>query len=276
MVGAGNAALERSEIAFHRVRVNVAPDVLTSRMIDGTVIGKLLADVEILTAFVRHKARLATDLLHDNGPKRLTADFCDMIGTRTPTTLDKRMNNLFASAADVLLVTLLAVLILLFTTHIRRVGFDDLAFAAKWAGMRFDCGHTFSDAVCHEPRCSIRAEAKHSPELMRGYAFLARRHKMSRKQPFVQRDMRALVKRAERGRERFLAAMAFVESRTMALTLEFRGVVHNTAERTDRTVGPAKRLEMLPGSFLVREDRVRQITGEGALTPEFLDLLRRL
>jgi hypothetical protein len=54
---------------------------------------------------------------------------------------------------------------------------------------------------------------------VRGNTFFAGRNQVRRKKPFMKRNMGTLVKRADRGRERFLTAVAFVEAGTMAFAL---------------------------------------------------------
>src|SRR5690348_6185576 len=93
------------------------------------------------------------------------------------------------------------------------VGFHEFAFAThRFRDMRL--AHPFADTVGHEPCRPIGAKAKLTPKLVRAHSLLARAKQMSCKQPFMERDMTALVQGADRRRERLATVLALVDTRS--------------------------------------------------------------
>jgi len=82
-----------------------------------------------------------------------------------------------ASAARADMLALLGVLVLFLAADKCFVHFDGLALATKrLRGLQI--AHPVTNTHRHEPCRAIGAKAKHPPELMRGNAFLARRHQV--------------------------------------------------------------------------------------------------
>jgi hypothetical protein len=75
-------------------------------------------------------------------------------------------------------------------------------------------------------------------------------------QPFMQRNLATLIKRAN-GRGEWLAAnVALIEAWTVALALQKGCSVHHITMRTYRAVRPKPCLDSLAGFVFVLEDRV--------------------
>ena len=73
----------------------------------------------------------------------------------------------------------------------------------------------------------------------------------------MQRDMAALVKGADCGRERLAAVFALVHARPGALTLQLRNAVaHDATTRADCALRPQNALKVSAGSVVIMEDRV--------------------
>ena len=99
---------------------------------------------------------------------------------------------------------------------------------------------------------------------MSGDAFFAGAKQVSRQQPFMQRNMRALVNCADRCREWLLALAAFIDTRARALALQFGCAINAAAMRTNRAIRPTQFLEMRSGGFFVVKGRVGNIYGHRA------------
>ena len=75
-------------------------------------------------------------------------------------------------------------------------------------------------------------------------------------QPRMQRNLGALVKRANGDRERLKAGVALVEAGARRLALHERGAVLSLAMRANWAIRPNPSLKPLAGSFFVVKDRV--------------------
>ena len=63
------------------------------------------------------------------------------------------------------------------------------------------------------------AHAEHAADLERRHALLGRHQQVRGVQPLVQRDLAALIKRADRHRERLAAGVALMQAGTMRFAL---------------------------------------------------------
>src|SRR3954462_7998611 len=99
---------------------------------------------------------------------------------------------------------------------------------------------------------------------MSAHALLTGAKQTSRQQPFVQRDMAALIKGADCGGKLLATVLTLIDAGARAFALHLGRVADDTAMRTDRTIRPALRLEMPPGGFFVVENRVCQIDDHAA------------
>lgn len=171
--------------------------------------------------------------------------------------LDQRENGFLTRASDVSLVPLASVLVLLFAADIAFVKFNGLALTAKRAS-RLQIAHAFANALCHKPRSLVR-QTNHAMKLMGAHALFAGAHEMRRQQPFRHWNVRPLIDRADCRREFLSAVFAVKPTRPHGFSAQRGDPVNHAAVGAIRTSRPADRLEMLPGSFRVREDRVRQI-----------------
>jgi hypothetical protein len=89
---------------------------------------------------------------------------------------------------------------------------------------------------------------------------------MRSEQPFMQRDMRALVQCAHSRRERLLAWAALVEAGASAFALEFCSLIHSAAMRADWPIRPAEIFEMNAGGGFVGENLVGKVACHGQLS----------
>ncbi len=65
-----HAALADTEIALNRVRVNLAATVLATIMVNDMMLAEIAAQIAILPSFMGHDARLAGDMISENGCQR--------------------------------------------------------------------------------------------------------------------------------------------------------------------------------------------------------------
>jgi hypothetical protein len=106
-------------------------------------------------------------------------------------------------------------------------------------------------------------------ELVRAHSFLARCHQVKRERPFPIGNVTAFHHTAHLDREWFAACITLVEAPTMRLAGELGSAFPDrSAMRTNRTMRPADRLEMLARRVLVSEDRIGEVESLGhGLTP---------
>src|SRR5579863_4890132 len=272
MIDANDSALERREITLDCVAVRVAAHVFVLAVIDHFMADKLLAHTHVAAGGIGHQRRFASDVGNDQRAKRLAADVGNVMRADFALTLNKRMDDLLAHAANVLGVALADVLVLLFAADIGRIGFHDLAFAAN----RTNLGrrHGLADAMAHEPRALV-CDPKQPVDLMGANALLARYHQVHRRQPLVQRDMRPLKQRADAHRELFTAIRAEVPSRTHRFAAKRLHGFHLTAVRAEGTIWPARGFKEIAGLIFVAESRVGQIAHNWAYLVDRLKLADR-
>src|SRR5262249_21000220 len=110
----------------------------------------------------------------------------------------------------------------------------------------------FPYTVAHEPSAFVR-DAKHPADLKRRNSLLARNNQMRRHQPLVQRNMRALIKRADAHRELVAAIRAMKPTGTHRLAFEALDRFHLAAERANGAIWPARCLKEFAGFIFVRE-----------------------
>ena len=119
--------------------------VFASRMIDRMMLGELAAHLDVIGRFVCVQRAFAADILHDEGAQCFGVNRCNMLGTNTPATFDKRRNHLlrgrFAIGA-----------VLGLSADNGFVGLDNLAVAAQRAAslVRRFVGHSLADAMSRE------------------------------------------------------------------------------------------------------------------------------
>jgi hypothetical protein len=71
VIRARDAALQNGEVAFNRVRVAVAANILVNAVVHGLMAGKFFAQVFVLTCAIRHQRRLAADLIDQDRAQRI-------------------------------------------------------------------------------------------------------------------------------------------------------------------------------------------------------------
>src|SRR5262245_9458239 len=118
--------------------------------------------------------------------------------------------------------------------------------------------------MAHKPSAFV-CDPKHAGELQSTHAFFACGDKVRRKQPFVKRDMRALVKRANAYGELFAAFGAMIPARTHALSAELAYGIHLPAIWANQTIRPARSFQKLSSFIFVSESRICQIAHWPAL-----------
>jgi len=175
-------------------------------------------------------------------------------------TLHQRYNGCLPDRTTALVGALVCVFIGFLAANVGLVDLDYLALSAKSAFGQC-LAHSLADTVSHEPSGTIRAEAKHPPQLVSRNPLLAGAKQVRCEQPLVQRDMRALIDGTDRRGKRLLAVPAFVDARPGAFALQFGRVADHATMRAFGAVRPAQRLEMSPRGFLVSEDRIGEVYG---------------
>jgi len=82
-------------------------------------------------------------------------------------------------------------------------------------------------------------------------------------QPFIQRDMRALVQRPHCGCEGLLTWAALVEASACAVALEFGSFIDGAAMGAYRTIWPTELFEMSAGGIFVGENLIGKVASHG-------------
>ena len=140
----------------------------------------------------------------------------------------------------------------------RGIGFNDFALAAHRAVALGGKAHRFADAHGKEPRGLVGPETEVALQLERTDALLAGGHQVERKQPLVERDMRALHDGASAARE-LVAAVAAEEHTGLSFAAHTHRVERAAMRAVDLTIGPAGRLDMALGGGFVRENLAGQV-----------------
>ena len=263
MVGASNPTLQDREIRLNGVRMSIATDVLSNAVIDDFM-AKISMHMMILSRVVSHQKRTCIQLGDQNRPQSLCSDPGHLLRADPAPTLDQRERYLFTLTADIGRVALRAVFVFLFPTYVRFIGLNCLSFAAHRDGVEF--AHPLTNAVSHKPSCFVR-ESKHSVELMRRDALLARAHQVRRKEPFSHQDVGTLVDRPDRSREFPAAVLAVVPSWSHRLAAQRLDGVCLAAVRAVRSIRPTDGLKVLSRRVRVGEDRVSQVNGGHGVSP---------
>jgi hypothetical protein len=119
------------------------------------------------------------------------------------------------------------------------------------------CG--FAEPMEQEPSRFV-ADIHHPVKLMRRHAFLARRHKAGRENPFGQRDMRPLHHRADRDAERLPTVFAVVDAGAKALAGHLgNAITHHATARANRTLRPQHGFEVFPSCVVIVKDRIAEV-----------------
>src|SRR5260221_4340067 len=180
-----------------------------------------------------------------------------MMGADTATTLNKRDNSLFASTARSGMLTLTAMFVLFESADERFIDLDGFSFPAKHFRVRF--AQRFANAMAKKPS-GFLAQSEQAADLKGAHALLAGHHEVGCGKPLVQRNLAALIQRANRDRERLAAGIALIEAVAMTLALHECGVIHSAAMRADRAIRPELPFKPLASLGFVIKDRLRQVT----------------
>ncbi len=250
-------ALENRIVVFDRVRVRPTAElgVFVRRMIDGVVAGEFRADCGIDRAFIGHERALFVRMLVEDFLDLLAGDVGDVERTGAAIAFNEGNDGFLGRGLVIGSVLRLA-------ADVAFIGFNDLILSAERAFARLEAtAHRFANAMRHEPRRAVRAEAKIAEKLMRAHALLAGAKQMRGEQPLVHGDMRALEDRSHSGRELLATLMATVKAMARGFGNNRVGGVHNSAMRANRTIRPADDFKVLPSGGFVVEDRVGKIDG---------------
>ena len=266
LVGANHAALKDREKAFQRVRVNFALG-LTGPNIFLVVIHALMdadkASVSIEARAVRMQNARGVDVSAQNV---LDLDFrtvLDALRAHVATAFNERDNFHLVAKATFLGTLRFAVSL----TDVGFVRFHDLAMAADGASIGAGRLHALADTVGHEPG-GLVGDAQHAMQLMGGNAFFRGAEKVGGVQPFVDRDMAALVQGADADGE-LLAAIATMppSSPQSALNGLGLGSPDLAAERANHPIRPTLAFQIGAGLIFVLENRVFEGAGGHGFSP---------
>jgi hypothetical protein len=182
MIGTSNATLQNGEVAFNRVRMHVAANILANAVIDGLMAGEHLADASA-TAIAHYVGRGVKLSVQDRA-KRVSAHGRDMMATDGAAALDKGENSFLSLAADIVRFTLAAMLVRFLAANVSFVNLNGLAFAAHDE-------FSFAQAMADEPS-GFEGATKGPVQLIAAYALLAGAHQKRSLKPLVQFEMAAL------------------------------------------------------------------------------------
>jgi hypothetical protein len=229
-------------VDIDRVRMNEAAElhILVRRVVDGVVASELLTNGSIDSAFIGHERAGLVGMFIEDFLDLLAGNVGDTERAGAAIALDKGNDGflgcgLFVSA------------VLRLSADVAFVGFNDLVLSAERAVAGLGAkAHGFANAMRHEPRRAIRAEAETAIKLMRTDSLLAGAKQMRRQLSFVHRDMRTLENRPHGRRKLFATFVATTKIMARGLANNRVRSVHDAAMRAIRTVPPANGFEMLP------------------------------
>src|SRR3954467_8553749 len=164
LVNALHATLEDAEIAFDRVRVLLAivkANILAAAVVDRAVTRELGANVRVETALVRHQLALAAGVLAQDQLDGIGVGVVDVEGAGLAATLHQGHDGALAGRAALAALgerTIPALwrrLEFILVAEVGLVRLDNLALAAKAAGIVRRAIHRFAKAMSHEPRALV-------------------------------------------------------------------------------------------------------------------------
>jgi hypothetical protein len=244
LVDALHAALEDAEIAFHRVRVNVATDILASLVGGEVMVSKGATDARVLLGFVGVErcflGHVVADDRHQSGHFQIIHNhaFCLASGA-----VNKGQH-----------------------FHLVMVcrAFDAARFAANEGFVNLDnatarakarkgiVAHGFTDTVGHEP-CRFQGHAKGAVQLVAGNALLACAHQIDGLQPQVHGNMAAFKDGADFDGKRLAASIAFPQADAGRLAAHLAAFAHNAAMRANPATRPDARFDIGVSGFFIVE-----------------------
>jgi hypothetical protein len=175
-----------------------------------------------------------------------------MMRTNAPTTLDKRVNDLFALSPDIFGVPFADMLVLLFPADVGGIGFNELAFTAQRVQSAARV-HSFTNAVGKMPS-GFHAAIEHPLNLAGADTFLAGAHQVNNLQPQVQRQMAIFKNGPLPNSEGLTAGIALAKPNPAAFARQPPSALRcRAAMGANRAIRPQSRLNMRKGSFFIVE-----------------------
>jgi hypothetical protein len=247
LIDAGHAALEDGEVAFNRVRVDIAPGIFLFAVFDGVMSREFSAKGPIQAALIRQQATFPADIGEHDRRDIGHGGTLDMERAHHAAALDQAQNSPLVAVAR------LGLLPAFLGADIGLIRLYGLAGAAHWFNP--DGFHRLADAMGEEP-CGFHAAAECALELAGADPLLAAAHQVDSLQPDAERDMAALEHSAHADRERLPARIALVKPGPGGLALQFPDARCFAAMVADRAVGPQLALDIGERGFLVVEMRL--------------------
>jgi hypothetical protein len=251
LVNPDHTAFEDAVIALNSVCIDlfaafsVAIAILAARMLNSTVLGKVIAKFGIDGSFVGHDVAFSVDVLTNDRDNHVPRSFLDVERTSLPTALHKGENRILVARAALNLKSVFAA----------NVGFVDLHNAASSAHWReSSVAHCLTDAVGKKPS-GFHAARKHPLDLIGGDTFLAGAHQVDNLEPQMQRKVGTLKDGPLSDGELPLALVALVKAKASSLAFHLASAlsVGIAAMRANWTIWPKPTLDIRESSFLVEE-----------------------
>src|ERR1700730_9430321 len=170
--------------------MHIASDILSSGVIDGTVLGEFFTNFLSGPAFICHNIGRTVDLSLDDRPQVLCGNCRNVVRTNLTAPLDKREDGFLASPASSNVLALALVFVLFQSADKCFVNFDCLAFASELRS-KMSVAHRLAKTMTHEPSSFIR-QLEGPMYLMCADALLAGRHEVGHLKPLVKLDVAGL------------------------------------------------------------------------------------
>ena len=255
MVRSDDAALEQRPERFNRVRVDIATDVLASRVPDKLVLAIVDVDGVVCAELIRYnQRRMSLGYLPNEASQRVRVRALDYLADHVTLASDCTNDCDFAGRRTARpLDAILAMAILVQAADKGLVHFDDPHQLAKLRVF-----HSSAQTHAHIPRGLVRAGSEHAMDLECADSLLARDHQVQNLEPHDERLLRFLEdgsgsERKTIGRARLRAAL-----HTLPVPRTRRTLVHVIvlATRTLRAGGPTSQEQISAACVLIREERI--------------------
>ena len=248
MIGANQAALQQTEVAFHGVGVNdqTINLIALASVLFADVVGRFMRDkfrsnLLVVARAVAHQVSVFRDLREQNRLQVAMVHVRNVEPTRRAVALNESKD------LELVRVTALGALHAL---DVAVEGLVRLKNPTATTEQRAIVLHRFANAMGHEP-CALESNAKGAMQLVRANAFLARRHKEHRLQPVAQLDMARLKDGADLDGKGLAAVFALPQTNASAFALKLVVRAYDATMRAYRTIGPQVRFNELVRCFFV-------------------------
>jgi hypothetical protein len=264
LIDAFHAALEDAVEALQRVCVDlhaslaVCVAVLAPRMVNGVMLGELIAELGVPRGLIGHHVAFASKVRANDRKGFVFRDCLDMERASLAAALNERKHGVLMPMRG------FGFRNALFPSDECLIHLDDRAEAAQ--RREAARSHRLTDAMTEKP-CRLKRDAEGPMQLICAEAFFRGTEKMDCDQPIPHLDMAILENRADLDREFFPASIALIETDAVALAFEGAGLIDNAAMWANATLRPKARFDEGVGGYFIVEVSVGENgTGHGKIS----------